>query len=201
MGYRLIIFDLGGVVVECETDRVIHQVSYLAGRPLDEVHQAVYLDELLLPFELGRISAHAYYQGLKDRLNIPWTYEQFVRSWNDMIREKPEITALLPKLSRQCRLIVLSNTNELHLNHIRASYPAMAAFEEWIASCNVGLRKPDPEIYHLALRRCGVAAQKAIYIDDRPELSEAGRALGLASIRFENKAQFERELRALGLEL
>ena len=198
--YHAIIFDLGGVVVDVESDRLIHQVAQLIGRTFEEVHAAVYHQELLLPLELGQITPRDYYEGLKRFLDIPWTYEQFVRSWNDILRENPAVTQLVHRLRKHHKLIALSNTNELHLNHMKA-IPALSVLDDWVASCDVGLRKPDPQIYRLAVQRVGVSVQAAIYIDDRPELVEAGRSAGLTAIRCESGEQLERDLRALGVAL
>ena len=63
----LVMFDMGSVAVEVESDRLVHQIAQLLGRPFEEIQQGVYHQDLLLPFELGRISARAYYEGLKDR--------------------------------------------------------------------------------------------------------------------------------------
>ena len=60
MPYEPVIFDLGGVAVEAEADRLVFQVSQVLGRSFEDVQQVVYDKELLLPFELGQISAAAY---------------------------------------------------------------------------------------------------------------------------------------------
>jgi putative hydrolase of the HAD superfamily len=199
MAYQLVLFDIGGVVVEVASDRLVHQVAQLVGRPFDETLQAIYDTELLLPFELGRLHASAYYQGLVDRLGVSWTYEQFVHMWNSIFTEDPGVTQLMRRLRPRHRLTALTNTNALHLAHLRASLPSMSLLHDWVASCEVGLRKPDPAIYRLALERAGVEPQQAIYIDDRPELVEAGQRAGLSAIRFEHSRQLEQALRALGL--
>lgn len=202
MAYEVVISDLGGVVVDFNADRLVHQVSALLGRSFEEVQATIYHDELLLPFELGQIEPQAYYEGLKARLQLSWTYTQFVRAWNDIFTENREVTQLLRRLHSQYRLVALSNTNTLHITHIKSSISSLDFFDDWITSCEVGLRKPDPEIYLVALRRAGVTTpQAAIYIDDRPELVEAGRAVGLTAIRCESSAQLERDLRALGLNI
>ena len=200
MAYTVIIFDLGGVVVDVESDRLIHQVAQLIGRSFEEVHEAVYHVELLLPFELGQITPRDYYEGLKQRIKMSWSYEQFVRAWNDILRENPQVTKLVPRLRQHHKLIALSNTNALHLQHIKA-IPSLSLFDDWVASCDVGLRKPDPDIYRLAVARVGVQPEAAVYIDDRPELVEAGRSAGLTAIRCENGEQLERDLRAIGVAL
>jgi putative hydrolase of the HAD superfamily len=201
MLYELAIFDLGGVAVDVESDRLVHQVSQLLGCSFDEVQSAIYHEELLLPFELGRIRAQAYYEGLKARLKIPWTYEQFVRAWNNVCRENCDVTSIVQRLHKHHKLIALSNTNELHLNYIKTAIPSLSILDDWVVSCDVGLRKPDPQIYLLALKRAGVQSRAAVYVDDRPELVEAGRVVGLTAIRFENSQQLEQDLQAIGLNL
>ena len=201
MAYDVLFFDLGGVVVEFDADRLVHQVAVLLGRSFDEVQQAIYHHELLLPLELGHITPEAYYQGLKARLALSWTYDQFVRAWNDIFTENREVRLLIERLRRRHRLMALTNTNALHIQHLKTSVLSQTLFDDWIASCDVGLRKPDPQIYRLALQRAGVQAHEAVYVDDRPELVEAGRAVGLTSIRFQNSHQLVQDLRALGVEI
>ena len=201
MSYQLVLCDLGGVVVDVESDRLVHQVSQLLGRSFDDVQQAVYHKDLLLPLELGHITAKAYYERLKKSLKLPWTYEQFARSWNDIFRENIEVTAILQRLRKRHRLFALTNTNELHLAYIRSNVPSLSVIEQWVASCEVGLRKPDPNIYLLALQRAGVRPGEAVYVDDRPELVDAGRSVGLTAIRFESSRQLEQDLQAIGLNL
>ncbi|MBI1991979.1 MAG: HAD family phosphatase [Candidatus Omnitrophica bacterium] len=201
MAYQLVVFDLGGVAVEVESDRLIHQLAQLLGRTFEEVQAAIYHEELLLPFELGRIRPQAYYEGLKARLKLPWAYEQFVRSWNGIFRENVEVTSLMRRLCERHKLTVLTNTNVLHLEHIKRTVASLSIIEDWVASCEVGLRKPDPQIYRLALERAGARPDAAVYIDDRPELVEAGRSLGLTGIRFESSQQLEEDLRAIGFNI
>ena len=194
MSARALFFDLGGVVVEFDSDRLMLQMAQLLGRPFDEVQSAVYHAELLLPFEIGHLSPHAYYQGLTHRLKLPWTYDQFVRYWNDIFHENKDVAALLQRLHPRHRLLALTNTNVLHLQHIKATVPSASLFHGWVASCEVGCRKPDPHIYRLALERAGVSAEHAVYVDDRPEMVEGGRSLGITAVRFENSKQLEQDL-------
>ena len=197
MSIAAVLCDLGGVVVDVNADRLVHQVSQVLHRPFDEVQQAVYHPELLVPFELGRISPQDYYAGLRRLLPLPWGYDQFVAAWNGFFLENQDVTGLLARLRPRHRLVALSNTNVLHIGYLRDQLPSLACFHDWVASCEVGLRKPDPEIYRVALARAAVEAPAAVYIDDRPELVEAGQALGLRAIRFESCRQLEAELMKL----
>lgn len=201
MAFELVFFDLGGVVVDVESDRLVHQVAALLGRPFEEVQGAVYHKDLLLPFELGTITPQQYYQGLMERLKLSWTYEQFLRAWTGIFAENRDVTGLLHELRKRHRLIALTNTNTLHLEYIRANFPSLSVFEHWIGSCDIGLRKPDPKIYVHALEHAGVRPSAVVYVDDRPEMVEAGRGAGLTTIRFLNAVQLREDLRAAGLDI
>ena len=201
MDYPLVIFDMGGVLVDLESDLLVHQVAQLLNRSFDDVQAVIYDEALLLPFELGRINATAYYAGLNNRLQLPWSFEQFVQAWNGIFQENTGTTGILQRLRARHRLMVLSNTNELHLHHVRSTIPSLSVIEEWVASCDVGLRKPDPNFYFFALKQAGVLPRQAIYVDDRPEMVDAGCAIGLKGIRFHNSRQLDQDLQAVGLNL
>ncbi len=200
LAFQAILCDLGGVVVDVESDRLVHQVAQSLGRGFDEVQREIYHEELLLPFELGQITPEAYFEGLKTRLQASWTYEQFVEFWSGIFTENRDVTQLLPRLRTRHRLVALTNTNVLHLVHLQRHMPCLSVLDDWIASCDVGLRKPDAEMYAFALERLGLPASAVVYIDDRPEMVEAGRQAGLTAIRCENGRQLEEALRRAGVE-
>ena len=201
MDYQLVMFDMGGVAVEVESDRLVHQVAQLTGRTFEDAHAAVYDKTLLHPFEIGRISPREYYAGLKKRLKLPWPYERFATAWNDIFRENTDVTRIMHRLSSRHRLIALTNTNELHLAHLRTMIPSLSVIKDWVASCEVGACKPDPAIYFAALERSGMLPRQAVYVDDRPEMVEGGRSLGITAVRFENSKQLEQDLQSIGLNL
>ena len=202
MLHQFVLCDLGGVVVDVESDRLMHQVAQLTGKTFEDVQAAVYHDGLLLPFELGRIRPQEYYEGLQKSLKLRWTYDQFVRAWSEIFRENLETTAILQRLKKHHRVFALTNTNILHLDHIKRTVPSLSSiFEGWIASCDVGLRKPDPEMYRHALAHTGARSEQTIYIDDRPEMVEAGKGAGLIAIRFLSSRQLEQDLQSIGLNL
>ena len=200
MTFEVAIFDLGGVVVEVNSDRLVLQISQLCGMSFEEARNIVYHDELLLPFELGRITPQTYYEGLKKKLKLSWTYEQFVRAWNGIFVEKKDVTEILKQLRTRYKLVALSNTNVLHLTYIQQTFPSLQ-FHDWIASSDVGMRKPEREFYQFALNRAGTRAEKTIYVDDRPEMVEAAKQLGVKAIRFENSKFLQEELQRLGVNV
>ena len=192
------IFDLGGVIVDVESDRLMAIAAQLSGLSFDEVLAAVYHPDLL-QFELGRLSPEQYYAGLKSRIRLPWTFEQFVGFWNDILREKRDVTALVERLHGRCRLLVLSNTNILHMRYMKAIVPVLSKFDHLVGSYEVGACKPNPSVYRAVIERSGVEPAEAVYFDDRLEMVEGGRCVGLRAIRFEHARKLEQDLRDVGL--
>jgi len=66
-------------------------------------------------------------------------------------------------------------------------------------SAEVGLRKPDPRIYQLTLRRLQLEPGETLFIDDKVRNVEGARVLGMEGILFESPAQLQRELLERGL--
>src|SRR6185295_14135585 len=127
MLHQFVLCDLGGVVVEVESDRLVHQAAQLTGKTFEEVQKAVYQDDLLLPFELGRIGPQEYYKRLQAALKLRWNYEQFTRAWIEIFRENTETTAILQRLKKHHRMFALTNTNVLHLDYIKRNVPSLSS--------------------------------------------------------------------------
>jgi epoxide hydrolase-like predicted phosphatase len=64
----------------------------------------------------------------------------------------------------------------------RAMIPLGELFDEVVDSCEVGVRKPDPQIFRLALDRLGVSAERALFVDDWPGHVEAAQRLGITGV-------------------
>jgi len=79
----------------------------------------------------------------------------------------------------------------------RAKLPIDEIFEDVVDSAFVGMRKPEPEIYALALERLGVSAGESAFVDDTEPNVAAARELGLHAVHFRDTAQAIGELDAL----
>jgi epoxide hydrolase-like predicted phosphatase len=72
----------------------------------------------------------------------------------------------------------------------RALLPLGELFDVVVDSCEEGMRKPDPRIYHLALERLGgMSPERVVFLDDAPGNVDAARAVGLAAILVETDYQ------------
>jgi putative hydrolase of the HAD superfamily len=73
-------------------------------------------------------------------------------------------------------------------------------FDVFLSSCYLGLRKPDPKIFELALDVLQRDAEEVAFIDDRQHNCDAAEALGIHAIRYQDEAQCVQALEQLGLD-
>ena len=114
----------------------------------------------------------------------------------------PDSLALIARLAkaRKVFLATLNNeSRELNLYRIE-KFGLRNYFSVFFSSCYLGVSKPHPQIYRLALDLSQRQAEECVFIDDRSLNLECARRLGLHTIQFLNAAQLENDLRTLGVE-
>jgi putative hydrolase of the HAD superfamily len=101
--------------------------------------------------------------------------------------------------SEEMELVMLNNEAR-ELNDYRIDQFALGAyFDVFLSSCYLGLRKPDPKMFELALDVLQRDADEVAFIDDRQHNCDAAAALGIHAIRYQDEAQCVRALEQLGL--
>jgi putative hydrolase of the HAD superfamily len=101
--------------------------------------------------------------------------------------------------SDELELAILNNEAR-ELNDYRIeSFQFGRYFDVFLSSCYLGLRKPDPRIFDLALDVLQRDPEEVVFIDDRAHNCEAAQALGIHAIRYQDEAQCVQALERLGL--
>jgi putative hydrolase of the HAD superfamily len=88
--------------------------------------------------------------------------------------------------ARGLRLALLTNNVAEWEARWRAMLPVDELFETVVDSAFVGVRKPDPRIYEIALERLALPGSACVFIDDVPENCVAATALGMHAVHFLN---------------
>jgi epoxide hydrolase-like predicted phosphatase len=121
-----------------------------------------------------------------------------VSEWREAIKsaELPdlELLAYIKVLKKKYKTAILSNANKGVLRRKIGQKLIDSCFDVVIVSADVGLVKPDPEIYKLTMKRLGVEPEECIFIDDVKSFTEVGKSLGMKTVHFKNTMQFEKEL-------
>lgn len=135
-------------------------------------------------YEQGSVSLDYYLDTVLFYQPRPFHKEDFVQFMLQCSQALPQtLQWFLTWRQTQPALRIFSLNNEPRelQDHRVKTFGLHRLFDGFICSCDVGLRKPNPAIYHLALRMSGVDAADCLYIDDREVLVRAGQWAGLPS--------------------
>ncbi len=194
---KTLIFDLGKVIVPFELDNQMKILETVGDFKSVEIRAKIFAFEELMLFETGVISAAELFEVLKRTLGLRMNFAGFVTAWNSIFSPEPIISeTLIEKLSRKYRLIILSDTNELHFDFIKRNFPILRFFDDFVLSYKVGFVKPSPEIYRAAVEAAGCAADECFFTDDKAANIAGAIKFGINAVLFESAAQFEREIKA-----
>ena len=132
-------------------------------------------------FDLGRMTATAFFRAAERAAGIPRLGDDvWIPAWRDIFTPAPAALSALGRLEPDVVPVLVSNTNALHWEGVLRVAPELPRLVPLRAlSFEVGAAKPDPAHFHAALARAGARSEDALYADDRPELVEAARALGI----------------------
>lgn len=192
----VIVFDLGGVLVELGSEPVPSE--WLPGNGRFELSDW-FASATAKSFEKGMIGPRQFAEGLQRDLAIDASVEDIVRHFTDwptgVFAGAHEI---LDALAGRQRLALLSNTNELHWPRIENEFGLTHYFERVFASHLLKLAKPDPEIYRRVIDELRVKPADIVFLDDNPANVDAAGRLGMRACQVEGIEQVRKLLIDIG---
>jgi len=201
---KAVIFDLGNVLIDFDHMIAAKKIAKFSDKEGKEIFDLFFDSELTNAFEEGKVSPQDFFTKVKETLNLKISYDEFVRIWNAIFflsNKNLRVYNLAYDLKSRCKVVVLSNINVLHYEHIKKTFPVFDAFHRVVASCELGLRKPQREIYQKTLQMLKVSPHDCFYTDDRPELVESAKSLGIRGFVFKNVEQLKKDLQLFGISI
>lgn len=201
---ELLVFDMGHVFVDFDWPTVCRGFCERAAIT-DEQFKPILKHIGSLGYENGHISTSKLLQAINEQMALhsqesPLSETEFHHLWNATFEENADMAALLQRLKKSHRIFLLSNTNESHWNFLTGKYDVGRHFEELVLSFEVGHSKPHPEIYREVLKRAGVSARNALFIDDLEPNIKAGAELGMNVIHFRDQRDLQEQLKKFGID-
>ncbi|MDQ3633176.1 MAG: HAD family phosphatase [Acidobacteriota bacterium] len=197
---KTFIFDLGNVIVPFEAESKIKSLQEFTRLKPEDVHEKVLLSEELRLFETGKISSLEVFDFVKKTLDSEMSFEQFIENWNGIFILEPILSEdFIGKLSKKYKLLILSDTNEIHFEFIKKNFPVLKYFDDFVLSYEVGVLKPSKEIFQIAVEKAGCLPEECFFTDDIEKNVAAAKNLGINTVQFISAEQFEKHL--LGLSL
>jgi len=194
-----VVFDYGRVLSQSPTLSELQEFAALVGvsePPFFELYSNT-RDE----YDSGRIDCRQHWQRFADAAGIALVEDQVQRIlefenrlW---VRSNLETLKLADDVrGRGVRTAILSNMPHDLLAELRQNFEWLKGFPVQIWSCEHGIIKPDPAIYHLCLEQLNCEPQCVLFFDDRPRNVEAAKAVGMEAHVFESAERAEQIVRA-----
>jgi epoxide hydrolase-like predicted phosphatase len=197
---KTVIFDLGGVIVPLDFPNLYREISTRCGLTVDEIPKRIGATGLVIELETGRISGEDFSQRICEALGFSLAKDEFGHLWSTLFPSHTLIPEeLLVSLKKNYRLLLLSNTNSLHFEMIRKTYPLTGHFDDYVLSYEVGAMKPSPRIYEEAITRSNVAAEECFFTDDIAAYVEGAQNAGLNAVQFRSYEQLTQDMDRYGI--
>lgn len=199
---QTIVFDFGNVIGFFDYGITTGRLARHSHRSADDIRRFIYGGELEDAYESGRISSAEFLRRVREGCGLTCADDALTDAYADMFWPNEEVCALVPRLKPHYRLLLGSNTTELHSRHfVRQFADTLRHFDGLVLSHEVGVRKPRPEFFHHAQRLAGCAAAECLFIDDLPANVAGARALGWQGIVYARGADLPAELAKLSVGL
>ncbi|MBQ5627217.1 MAG: HAD family phosphatase [Bacteroidaceae bacterium] len=205
-GKKVLIFDLGGVVIDLFVDRTFAAMAAL-GVPADMLtERGCLMNSMMMQFDRGDITADEMFGYIKSFLPAAVREKtgagldgEILRVWNLMLGDIPadKLQRLAALRGAGYRVVMLSNTNSGHWPRIEQLFIEAGGklpsecFDALYLSYLMRRRKPEPGIFLSLLESEGVEAADCLFFDDSAENCAAARALGIDAVLVERNALWE----------
>jgi putative hydrolase of the HAD superfamily len=192
---KALFWDNGGVFLTNGWDRNSRRAAvekfHLDWNDFEDRHEL-----MLDAFETGRATLDDYLHRTVFYRERPFSSDDFKAFMFAQSQPYAEPLAFLGQIARSRRFLMASLNNESReINEYRIDKFALRDyFEAFFSSCYLGVRKPDPGIYKLALKITQQKPADCILIDDRGLNLEVAREVGIHTILFKNLAQLRNDL-------
>ncbi|MCR9181820.1 MAG: HAD-IA family hydrolase [Flavobacteriaceae bacterium] len=177
---KTLLFDFGDVFLNLDKEATTRELKKLGANQFTKEMQLVNNQ-----YEKGEITSNAFLKTYKNWFpNV--SKQQLIEAWNAILLDFPEHRILfLEQLaaSKEHQLLLLSNTNEIHINWVKENIQYFKrfknCFKKFYLSHEINLRKPDTSIYEFVLKDNEIKPENILFIDDTKSNTDAAKALGI----------------------
>lgn len=186
-----IIFDLGNVLIDIDYHKSMNLMKSALPTSIHEKVDTCYAAEFHKAYEKGQLSSAEFRQEFRHYFQTNWTDAEVDYFWNSLLGSIPAYRLdLVRQLKTQYQVGILSNTNEIHIEAVYAQLQAehnLVNFDplfDWVFySHEMGLAKPNQEIYQQLLLELGTTANRVLFFDDLKANVDGAASLGIQAVQ------------------
>ncbi len=198
---KLVLFDLGGVVVDMPNQRYYKYLAKISRIAASEVSMRIREDTT--PLERGQITMDQFTRDVADDLGIKESKIRWVYYFTTLSHLNKEVAAIVKKLKKNYIIAFLSNIDKERYLYAKSHTlkSLMPIFDYTFASYEMKAVKPGVKIYQKVLDTVGVKAEEVLFIDNDAHNAYAARKAGLKAIHFTSVPELKKDLKRFGITL
>ena len=197
MSIRAVFFDLGGVIVRTEYQSPRERLAERLGMEYEDLDRIVFDSETGRQASIGTITSLQHWEAVMKRLKRPYEEMNAIRDEffaGDIVDR--QILDFLRSLRGTYKTGLISNAwSDLRDYLVREKMDD--AFDHIIISAEVGVAKPEPKIFQVALDQAGTSPNEAVFVDDFHLNIEGCEKVGIKGIHFKDAQSTLEQLKLL----
>ena len=177
---KTLIFDFGDVFINLDKQGAMKRALNLFS--LETLESDMLATNI--QFEIGEISTTEFVEFYKSKFQT-LSETNIINTWNSIIEDFPKYRLDFIKdlaQNKEYKLILLSNTNDLHINFIKQNVSFYEdfknCFDVFYLSQEINLRKPNADIFEFVLKENNLITNECLFIDDTKENTDTAEGLG-----------------------
>lgn len=172
---KAILFDFFGVIRQDAFHMWLENHGYTRNDAPGDVSRRM---------DLGQINGEQFVAELAEISGQ--TLEEINAEFAQNERFNNEVISYVEELKEKYLIALLSNAESDYLRNILSEHELDLLFDIILISSEIGIAKPDKEMFELALDKLGVTAGESIFVDDQQKNIDAAEKLGIKGIQFED---------------
>ncbi|MBN1638227.1 MAG: HAD family phosphatase [Ignavibacteriales bacterium] len=194
--YSTIVFDLGNVLINYDytlTANAVEKIEKGFGQKFIDFFKNNF--KLIKSLEKGEITSTLFLIELEKVFGNKISRDDLCQFYSDVFSPNAEMISLLPELKSKFKIVLMSNTNEIHKKYSWGKYDFVKYFDKMILSHEVKYAKPEEGIYKAVMEFTQHPPNEHFYVDDYLSFIEAGKKVGWDAVQFTCYEKFFEELK------
>ncbi len=201
---KLLLFDLGNVVITYSVGKTLKKWSLVSGIPEDVILSRFdFTDENFHKFERGEISRSRFNKYISQKIGYNFSDREFEECFNAMfIDVMPGIESVICSLKQGHNVAALSNTNEVHEKFFLEKFNrTVSCFDKLFLSHRIRSRKPEKAAFDAVMDYYRVKPSEVLFFDDNPVNVNMAESFGIRSTLVNSIEDIKKALSNAGIKV
>jgi len=197
---KTIIFDFGNVIGFFSHRLASGRLAYYAGVPAETMHRFLFGGGIEDDIDAGKISVAELLSKVREKFSLRCTDEFLELALADMFWPNRQVCDLIPRLKPRYRLLLGSNTNELHTRRFKKQFAeTLSHFDGLVLSYEIQICKPEARFFEHCQQLAQAEPGECLLIDDMPANIAGAQAFGWNGILYQDYSDLVGRMEALGI--